>query len=176
MLPEPPPLRCLPLLLLACLSAAVCAQETAPPPDPLLEAGHCLVTAPQDPLHLAHDNPYELELGFYTPGAKSDHSQDMLYVANYTTPVHSQGMVFVFLTQGKGSHRVLDLQYVTQFHQSDDGSQQLQLVDPTFGGIGTQDGIVAAIRQIGFHTWTIPVADLRNRAASAQCSYDTDVE
>jgi len=178
-------MRCIPPLLLF-LCAAACAQLTVPPPDDLLDAGHCIAAAPQDWFGIAQNHPLDLELGFVAD-AKAAHGDDLLYIVNYITPTHSAGMVYTllaqgkepvhnFLSRGKESHRVLQLQYRTAFHQADDGSEQVQLVDPPLGGIWTQDGILAAIHQVGFHTWTIPVADLQNRTTTVQCESGPDVE
>lgn len=168
-------MKCLPLLLLACAWAALPAQITDPPPDELLDAAHCLATASQDWLGLAKDNPAQLEMG-YVSDNKSYPGQDLLNVVDYTTRTHSAGMVFNFLTKGKDPHRILRLQFRTRFRQTDDGTQQLELVDPPLGGIWTQDQVLSAIRQIGFHTYTVPISDVFNRPRGVQCESSSAVE
>lgn len=155
----------LPLFLLF-LSAAVRAQ--IPPPELLLDGGHCLVTAPQDWLHLAHRGTAALELGSVSDD-KAFPGADLLYLVDYAIPTHAQGTVFVFLVEGKDPHRLLHFQYRVGFRQTVDGSQQVTLEDPPLGGIGTEDDILASIRQIGFHTWTIPVADLAQDSSDIRC-------
>ena len=167
-------MRCL-LLLFASLAAPLYAQLSEPPPEQLLDAGHCLATAHEDWLHLKTEQPYELELG-YVDDTRTYPGQTLLYVIDYTTPIHSEGMVFAFLMHGKESHRILRLQYKAGFRQSVDGSQQIDLVDPSFGGIWTQEQIVSAIHQVGFHTYSIPVATLVNLSDPADCESDAGVE
>jgi hypothetical protein len=162
-------LRCIFILLLACFSAPLYAQITEPAPQPLLDAGHCLASADRDWLDVARENPYQLELGYVSPDESASGQDDALYLIDFTSPTHTEGFAFTFLTQGKGSHRVLSLQSRTRFRQTDDGSQQVNLVNPPLGGIGSQDEILAAIRQVGFHTWRVPVADLRNRSSAVRC-------
>jgi hypothetical protein len=160
--------RCLFYLLLAGSSAALSAQIQEPPPSQLLDAGHCLAAASQDWLDVAGSRPYEVELGYVSAG-KSGSADDSFYLIDYTTPTHTEGFAFVFQTGGKDPHRSLLLQYRTRFRQTDDGSQRVSLVDPPLGGIGTQDDILAAIKQIGFHTWTVPVAALKSHASPVHC-------
>jgi hypothetical protein len=175
-----------PFLLLLCLSAADLAQITAPPPDDLLDAGYCLASGHEDWLGIARTHPFDLELG-YVDDEKAWHGDDQLYIVQYTTPTHSEGMVYTLLahgkepihtllTHGRESHRVMSLQYRTAFRQSEDGSSQVELVDPPLGGVWTQDRILSAIHQVGFHTWTIPVSDLENRSSAVQCESSPDVE
>lgn len=168
-------MKSLPLLLLVCAAAALPAQIPDPAPDELLDAAHCLASAGGDWLNLAKDNPALLEMGYVTD-SKSYPGQNLLNVVDYTTRTHSAGMVFTFLTKGKDPHRVLHLQYRTRFRQSDDGSQQLELLDPPLGGIWTQEQVLSAIRQIGFHTYTIPIADVLNRSGAVQCDSSSAVE
>lgn len=165
-------MRCLPILLLVCLSAA--AQNPEPPPQDLLDAGYCLAVHEQW-LGASHAGPAELELG-YTADTKSYRGAELLNVVYYATPIHSQGIVFTFLAKGKDSHRILHLLYRNAFRQSDDGSQQLELVNPPLGGIGTLDQILDTIRQIGFHTYSIPIADLQSRSGSVQCESESENE
>ncbi len=178
-------MRCIaPLLLFLC--AAACAQLAVPPPDDLLDAGHCIAIAQQDWFGIAQNHPLDLDLGFVSD-PKAYQGNDLLYIVNYTTPTHSEGRVYTllahgrqpvhnFLSHGKDSHRVLQLQYRTAFRQSDDGSQQIELADSPLGGIWTQDRILSAIHRVGFHTWTIPVADLQNRSSAVQCESGSGVE
>lgn len=168
-------MRCIPILLLACMSVAVPAQIQEPAPDPLLDAGHCLAGAQQDLLGLNQTYASQLELGFVAD-SKTVPGQDLLNIVEYTTRTHTDGRVFTFLAKGKDSHRVLRLQFKTAFRQSDDGSQRLELVDPPLGGVWTQDQLLSAIRQVGFHTYSILVGDLRNRSAAVQCESEPDAE
>ncbi|MFZ0633672.1 MAG: hypothetical protein WA399_09545 [Acidobacteriaceae bacterium] len=156
------------LLFLASLSASVEAQSNEPAPDLVVQAGHCLATADGDWFDLSRDSPYELELGYAT-GDKSGSGDDSLYLVDFTTPTHSQGYAFAFQTRGKGSHRELTLEFRTRFQQTVDGTQRVNLVDPPLGGLGTHDEILGAIRQVGFHTWKVPVEELRNRSRSVSC-------
>jgi hypothetical protein len=161
-------LRCLAAVLFVSFGAVVSAQITEPPPGPLLEAGHCLAAADRDWLDVGPEKPYRLELGYVAANA-TDTAKNPLYLVEYTTPTHTEGFAFAFLTHGKETHRELLLQYRARFRQSDDGSQQLSLVDPPLGGVGTQDEILAAIKQVGFHTWKVAVADLKSHAGSTRC-------
>jgi hypothetical protein len=151
-------------LLLACISAG--AQEA--PPELLVDAGQCLGTAKQDWLNLAHRQGTTVELGSVTDAAAHSGNQ-MLYVVDYITAYHSEGTVFPFQVEGDKRHRVLRLLFTTRFRQSDDGSQRIEIVDSPFGGIGTHDEIVSAIRQIGFETFKIPVAQLQAHPDSVSC-------
>ena len=178
-------MKCPVFLLFACLAAPLGAQISAPPPDALLDAGHCLATAQQDWLHIKAEKPFEVELG-YVEDTHGPAGQTLLYVIDYSTPLHSEGTVFAFLVRGKESHRILmhgkeshptlSLQYKAAFRQSTDGSQQIELINPSFGGIWTQEQIVSAIHQVGFHTYTIPVATLVNLPDPAPCESDAGVE
>jgi len=141
-----------------------------PAPEPLLDAGHCLASADRDWLDLATAKPYQVELGYVASDAdKSDAGESPVYLIEYTTPTHTAGFAFTFRVHGKAPHRTLLLESRNRFRQTDDGSQQVSLVDSPLGGIGTQDEVVAAIKQIGFHTWSVPVTDLRNHATSVHC-------
>jgi hypothetical protein len=162
------PVRFLVFCLLGCCGASVGAQNSEAPPDLLSEAGHCLATADGDWFDLSRDDPYALELG-YVEGEKSSSGGDSLYLIDFTTPTHSQGLAFAFETRGKGAHRELMLDFRTRFQQTVDGTQRVNLVNPTLGGVGSHDEIVAAIQQVGFHTWKVPVADLRNGSRSVSC-------
>lgn len=161
-------MRCLVALFLAASSTFLCAQMSERAPDTLLDAGHCLAADHRDWLDVMRAQPFEVDLG-YVPADKSDSGKSPLYVIEFTTPTHTAGYAFAFLSHGKDSHRDLLLQFRTRFRQADDGSQQVSLVDPPLGGVGTQDEIIAAIHQVGFHTWSIPVADLKNHTGSVRC-------
>ncbi len=160
-------MRFLVFCLFACLGAMVEAQTPEAPSD-LLDAGHCVATAEGDWFGVSRDRPYALELG-YAATDKSASGVDSLYLMDYITPTHSQGFAYVFAIRGKGSHRELLLKYRTSFEQTVDGTGRVNLADPPLGGLGDRDGILAAIRQIGFHTWKVPVAELQNRSKSASC-------
>ena len=173
-------MRCLIVLFFASCSAYLCAQISEPPPDTLLDAGHCLAADQRDWLDVAREKPYEVELGFVSADKSDAGREAPLYVIEFTTTTHTDGFAFAFLSRGKeshhdflsrskDSHRELLLQSRIRFRQSDDGSQQVSLVDAPLGGVGTQDDILAAIRKVGFHTWRVPVADLRHHAGSVQC-------
>lgn len=161
-------MRCLALILLACCVPAMDAQEAAAPPQMLLDAAHCLVTAQGDPLQLAPRHAASAELG-YVADPKSLPGATLLTVVNYTIPTHARGTVFTFVVHGNKSHRALQLQYSVAFRQSDDGSQKIDLVDPPFGGIATQDEAISAIRRIGFHTFTVSVSPLLAASGDVQC-------
>jgi hypothetical protein len=168
------------VIFLATCSSFLCAQISEPPPDTLLDAGHCLAATDRDWLDVARERPFEVELG-YVSAEKSESGKAVpLYLIEFTTPTHTDGFVFVFLSRdkeshsdflkrNKESHSDLLLQSRIRFHQSDDGSQQIRLVDPPLGGVGTQDAILAAIQKVGFHTWKVPVADLVHHAGAVNC-------
>jgi hypothetical protein len=82
----------------------------------------------------------------------------------------------VFVVRGKAPHRALRLEYKVQFRQSDDGSQQLELIDPQFGGISTQDRVLSAVREVGFHTYAIPVTGLRLPSNKFACESEEGIE
>jgi hypothetical protein len=171
--PEAHTVRFILILLLACFSAG--AEEA--PPDLLVDAGQCLGTAKQDPLDLAHRNAATVELGSVTVAA-AHRGEQMLYVVDYITPYHSEGTVFLVLVEGDKHRRVLRLLFPTRFRQvffPDAGSQRIELVDPPFGGIGTQDGIISAIRQVGFETFKIPVTQLQKPPDSVSCESENEL-
>ncbi len=160
-------MRLILILLLTCFSAV--AEDA--PPDLLVDAGQCLGTAKQDWLDLAHRKAATVELGAVTVAA-AHRGEQMLYVVDYITPYHSEGTVFLVLVVGNKHQRVLRLLFPTRFRQAffpDNGSQRIELVDPPFGGIGTQDGIISAIRQVGFETFKIPVTQLEKPPDSVSC-------
>jgi hypothetical protein len=185
------------ILLLTCLSAG--AQEA--PPDLLVDAGQCLGAAKHDWLDLAHRKAETVELGSVErdetaqvapdsdtrpAGAVAHRSEQMLYVVDYITPSlsegtafpHSEGMVFPFLVGGDKHRRVLRLLFTTRFRQvffPDDASQRIELVNPPLGGIGTQDEIFSAIRQIGFETFKIPVTQLQKPPDSVSCEMENQL-
>ncbi|HEX4310869.1 MAG TPA: hypothetical protein VHZ25_12630 [Acidobacteriaceae bacterium] len=163
-------MRCFPILFLSVFGVALPGQIQEPPPQPLLEAGHCLATAKEDWLGLAH-GPALMELG-YIADDKSYPGADLQYVVDYTSPTHTDGLVFALLSKGKAPHRVVRLQFKVSFRQSDDGSRKVELIDPPLGGIATQDQIVSAIREIGFHTYSVTTSDLLLPTNSAQCESD----
>lgn len=156
------------VILLAGLAPAIRAQEPGPPPKLLLDAAHCLAAAQGDPLNLTSRHATQAELGYVTD-AESLRDARLLTVVNYTVPTHARGTVFTFVVHGSDAHRTLQLQFGVGFRQSDDGSQRIQLVDPPFGGIATQDEALSAVRRIGFHTFMVPVAPLLAPDKSVQC-------
>jgi hypothetical protein len=156
--------RFLVLSLLVCLGGYVKAQNAQVPPELVVEAGHCVATASGDWFDLSRDDPYELELGTVTGGQSG-----ALYLIDFTTPTHSQGFAFAFEAHGKGSHRELELESRTSFRQTVDGTQRANLVDPPLGGIRSHDEILAAIQEVGFHTWKVPVTELRNGSGVVSC-------
>lgn len=179
------------ILLLTCLSAG--AQEA--PPDLLVDAGQCLGTAKQDWLDLAHRKSTTVELGFLErdqtaqvapdsdtqpAGAAAHRGEQELYVVDYITPYHSEGMVFSFLVDGDKHHRVLRLLFTTRFRQvffPEDASKHVELVDPPVGGIGTHDEIISAIRQSGFEkTFKIPVTQLQKPPNSFSCEMENQLQ
>ena len=180
--------------LLTCLSAG--AQEAAPP-DLLVDAGQCLGTAKHDWLDLAHRKAATVELGSVEgtrlqdqtralpdyptrpAGAPAHRVEQVLYVVDYisegTVFPHSEGTVFPFLVAGDKHHRVLRLLFTIKFRQvffPDDVSSRIELVDPPYGGIGTRDEIISAIRQIAFATFRIPVTQLQKPPDSISCEME----
>lgn len=152
-------MRCLFLILVASLAAQIEAQTRQNAPDLVREAGHCVATAQGDWFGLSPENPYELELGI--SGDEGNSESDSIYLIDFTAPTHSQGYAFAFESRGRGSHRELTLEFRTRFQQADDGTQRVSLVDPPVGGIRSNAAILAAIQKVGFHTWRVPVAELR---------------
>jgi hypothetical protein len=148
------------------------AQTTEPPPEPLFDAAYCLANSGHDWLGLARAS--HLELGYVDQPAPN-RGEDLIYLVEYTTQIHSQGSVFAFLAQGK-KPRVLRLEYKVAFRQSTDGSRRLQLIDPPLGGIGSQEQLLSAIRQVGFETYTVSVADLLLPLNSVQCDSAAGIE
>ena len=161
------------ILLLTCFSAGT--QE--PPPALLVDAGQCLGTAKQDWLDLAHVKAATVELGSLTVAAPH-RGEQLLYVVDYLTPYHSEGTVFSFLVKGSKRHPVLRLRFPTSFRQFllDDGSKRIELVDPPFGGIGTHNEIILAIRHSGFEDVSkIPVAQLQKPPDSVSCEMENEL-
>lgn len=188
------------ILLLTCLSAG--AQDA--PPDLLVDAGQCLGAAKHDWLDLAHRKAATVELGSVEgtrlqdqtqalpdyptrpAGAPAHRVEQVLYVVDYTPYhsegtvfPHSEGTVFPFLVAGDKHHRVLRLLFTIGFRQvfsPDDTSSRIELVDPPYGGIGTHDEIISAIRQIGFETFKIPVTQLQKPPAdSVSCEMENEL-
>ncbi len=162
------------ILLLACLSAG--AEQA--PPDLLVDAGQCLGTAKQDWLDLAHHKAATVELGSVTVEA-AHRGEQMLYLVDYITPYHSEGTVFLVMVGGNKHQRVLRLLFPTRFRQvffPDDGSKRIELVDPPFGGIGTHNEIISAIRQSGFENVSkIPVTQLQKSPDSVSCEMENEL-
>jgi hypothetical protein len=127
-----------------------------------------VASAAGDWFGVARENPYTLELGYVT-GEKSSSGGDRLDLIEFTTPTHTQGFAFALESHGKGSHRELTLEFRTGFRQADDGTQRVNLVNPPLGGVGTNDEILAAIQQVGFHTWRVPVAELKDDSRPIVC-------
>lgn len=166
-------MRFLLILLLTCLSAG--AQEQ--PPDLLVDAGQCLGTAKKDWLDLAHRKEATVELGSTTVAGER-HGEQMLYLVDYATSLHSEGTVFSFLVVEDKHHSVLRLLFPTRFRQTfwDDGSWRIELLDPPYGGIGTHDEISSAIRQNGFEvTFKIPVTQLQKSPDSVSCEMESQL-
>jgi hypothetical protein len=150
-----------------CLSLGLRAQTSDRPPNVLVAAGHCLVAAEGDWLSIGHDNPSQVELGMFTPRKEDPSRGSTLYVVEYTDLLHTSGFVFAFVSHGKDPHRDLLLRYRAEFRQSGSGSRQVSLVDPPLGGIATHDEILAAIQDVEWRTWRVPLADLKSQAGAA---------
>lgn len=161
-------MRILVFCVIACLGASVEGQNTAPPPDALLDAGHCVATAQGDWFGIGQENPYSLELGVSSV-SETNGGDGELYLIDFITPTHSEGYAFAFAARGQGSHSELTLEFRTRFQQSVDGTKRVNLVDPPLGGMDAHDGTLAAIEQVGFHTWKVPVAELRDHSLSGSC-------
>jgi hypothetical protein len=118
-------------------------------------------------------------------GAPPHRVEQVLYVVDYTpyhsegaVSPHSEGTVFPFLVAGDKHHHVLRLLFTIRFRQvffPDDVSSRIELVDPPYGGIGTHDEIISAIRQIGFETFKIPVTQLQNLPDSVSCEMEDEL-
>ena len=165
-------MRFLAVSMLAAWAASLGAQDPGPPPQLLLDSAHCLATAPGDLLQFSSRRTTSVELG-YVDDAKSYRGQNLLTVVNYTIPTHTRGTVFRFLADQSDQHRNMHLLYTVGFRQSDDGSGQIELVHPPLGGVGTQDEILSAIRQIGFHTFSVSFASLLLPSDSVQCTAES---
>lgn len=146
-------------------------QAAEPPPPVLFDAAQCLATSKEDWLSLARRNPMDLEMG-YVLDPKGFAGQQMLYVVDYSSPLHTEGTVAVYTVEGKKPQLTLRLQYNVPFQQSGDGMHSIRLVNPPFGGIGTQERVISAIRKVGSETWTIPVQSLVTRPNEATCESD----
>jgi hypothetical protein len=158
--------------LLAGCATALGAQEPGQPPQLLLDSAHCLATAPGDLLEFSSRKTANVELG-YVADARAYPGQELLTVVNYTDPIHTRGTVFRFLADRNSRQRLLHLLFSVGFRQSDDGSRQIQLASPPFGGVGTQDEILDAIRHIGFHTFSVPYAPLLLPSDAVQCTAES---
>lgn len=145
------------------------------PPKLLVDAAQCLATSKEDWLELGHRKPTDLEMGLVTDD-KSYPGQQLLYVVDFASPLHTSGSVATFVVNGKEPHLILRLQYNVQFVQSDEGASNVRLVDPPFGGIGTQQHVVNAIHKVGFQTFTIPVQSLVTKPNAAECQSDAPTQ
>lgn len=143
------------------------------PPKLLVDAAQCLATSKEDWLQLGRRKPTDLEMGLTTESAGGE---QLLYVVDFASPLHTSGTVAAFIVDGKEPHLSLRLQYDVHFVQSDEGAQNVQLVNPPFGGIGTQRHIVQAIHKIGFQTWTIPLRSLVTTPNEAECQSDAPTQ
>lgn len=159
------------LIFLFCVGA-LRADE---PPKLLVDAAQCLATSKEDWLQLGHRKPTDLEMGLVTDD-RSLPGERLLYVVDFASPLHTSGSVATFLADGKDPHLTLRLQYNVQFVQSDEGASNVHLVNPPFGGIGTQEHVVNAIHKVGFQTWTIPVQSLVTRPNDAECHSDAPMQ
>jgi hypothetical protein len=170
---EGSPVRAFALTLIFVLSAgALYADE---PPKLLVDAAQCLATSKEDWLALGRRKPTDLEMGLVTDD-KSDPGEQMLYVVDFASPLHTSGSVATFIVDGKEPHLTLRLQYNVHFVQSDEGAQSVQLVNPPFGGIGTQRHVVNAIHKVGFRTWSIPVQSLVTTPNAAECQSEAPTQ
>ncbi len=165
-------MRRLLVLLLSCFSISAFAQQQSP--KLLLEAAHCLATGKQDWLGLAHGKATELTLG-YLVDTKS-YAKRALYVVSYMGSRH-QGLVFTILLEQRAGKYNFDIQNNAKFVRVARGGEYdgVSFVEPPLGGVGTQGNIASAVKQIERQrTFTISVADLLKRPASAQCESYAD--
>lgn len=156
------------LLVFTFCAGALRADE---PPKLLVDAAQCLATSKEDWLQLGHRKPSDLEMGMVTDD-KAYPGEHMVYVVDFSSPLHTGGVVSAFLVDGKEPNLRLRLQFSVQFVQSDGGASTVSLVNPPFGGIGTQEHVIQAIHKIGFQTWTIPVQSLVTKPNAAACESD----
>lgn len=145
------------------------------PPRLLVDAAQCLATSKEDWLDLGRRKPTDLEMGLATDN-KSYPGEQLLYVVDFASPMHTSGTVATFLVDGKEPNLTLRLQYNVHFVQSDEGASIVHLVNPPFGGIGTQQHVVDAIHKVGFQTWTIPVQSLVTKPDVAACQSDAPTQ
>lgn len=157
-------------LIFTFCAGAVYADQ---PPKLLVDAAQCLATSKEDWLQLGRRKPTDLEMGLTT---ESGGGEQLLYVVDFASPLHTSGTVAAFVVDGKEPHLRLRLQYDVHFVQSDEGAQDVQLVNPPFGGIGTQRHVVQAIHKIGFQTWTIPLESLVIKPNDAECQSDAPTQ
>jgi hypothetical protein len=159
---------CLALLLLSCLSTAVCAQEQ--PPELLVNAAQCL--AAKD--HLPRSKAKALTFGYWVD-EQSYPGEKVVYVVEYLGSGRSKGMVFaIFLTQDHG-RRVFNIQNNAKFVRSKDDTEGVDFVEPPLGGTWTQEHLIAAIKQIERQpSFTVPVANLVAPWPLTQCESYTD--
>lgn len=159
------------LIFVFCAGALYADQ----PPKLLVDAAQCLATSKEDWLQLGRRKPTDLEMGLAT-GEKSQTGEPLLYVVDFASPLHTSGSVAAFLVDGKEPHLTLRLQYDVHFVQSDEGAQNVQLVNPPFGGIGTQRHILQAIHKVGFQTWTISLQSLVIKPNEAECQSEAPTQ
>lgn len=167
-------MRYLAVGLLLSLPATLLPQQP-PPPKLLVDAAQCLATSKEDWLSLGRRKANEVEMGFVTD-TKSYPGEQLLYIVNFTTPLHTSGLVATFLADGKEPHLTLRLQYKVNFRQSDDGSQRVELINPPFGGISTQERVISAVHQVEQRTWTIPLSPLVTQPNVADCESDAPTQ
>lgn len=160
------------LLVVIFSSGSLLADE---PPKILVDAAQCLATSKEDWLQLGHRKPTDLEMGLFTDD-KAYPGERMLYVVDYSSPLHTAGSVAAFIVQGKEPSPTLRLQFNVQFVQSDEGASNVSLVNPPFGGIGTQEHVIQAIHKVGFQTWSIPVQSLVTKPNAAACESDAPTQ
>lgn len=145
------------------------------PPRLLFDAAQCLATSKEDWLSLGQRRVTDLEMGD-SADPKGFGGEQMLYVVDYSSPLHTAGTVSVFSIEGKQPHLTLRLQYNVHFVQSGDGMHTIHLVNPPFGGIGTQERVISAVRKVGMLTWTIPIDSLVTHPNEAECESDAPTE
>ena len=145
------------------------------PPKLLVDAAQCLATSKEDWLQLGRRKPTDLEMGLVTDD-KAYPGERMVYVVDYSSPLHTAGSVAAFIVEGKEPSPTLRLQFNVRFVQSDEGASNVSLVNPPFGGIGTQQHVVQAIHKVGFQTWTIPLRSLVTTPNEAECQSDAPTQ
>jgi hypothetical protein len=131
-------------LLLASLSATLCAQEERAPAT-LFEAAQCLVS---DPHHWVDVHGVtELNLA-YLPESKSFGGARYIYVAVYTSAKHDQGTIYDIRLKDAEHPRVYSIENNASFVIT---PKEITFSEPPLGGAWRQNQLISSIKLIQRH-------------------------